>query len=252
MSLARERFRRGRVVPWTPYSIPLSLRPLYLSAADLASTPVSSWTGRQGGLALTATGSPAWSATGLAGAYPMVSGDGVGAYLGVESTTGLPTGTDPCVFLALADVGGVDGNKRLVSYGSTSSTTNRRLDVSSTEEPRVASGGVAVTGNVFSSARQPHVLVGILTATEAIIRVDGQEEGRLSGVIGTTGTTRLRLFTATTTSPTSFFAGGITELLICTTLTERQILQFEGYCAHAYPLAGINLPDSHPYKYSAP
>lgn len=240
-----KRLQRARAAAWTPYSIPLSLRPLYVSAADLSATPVSSWTGRQGGLTLTAAGSPAWSATGLAGAYPMVSGDGVSANF-TGATTGLPTGTDPCVFAFFGVPS--DGSGQIVSYGSTSNTY-RRLFVSNIIRV-VGNNALFASGNVNLTV--PCVTVGIVTPTAVIIRINGAESARTAGTLLSTGTTRLRLFSDTAGTAGNYLAAGITELLIGTTWTERQILQFEGYCAHTYPLAGIALPDSHPYKYSAP
>lgn len=247
-----KRLQRARVAAWTPYSIPLSLRPLYLSAADLAATPVSSWTGRQGGLVLTATGSPAWSAIGLAGAYPMVSGDGSAAYLTSASTTGLPTGTAPCVLAGLVQP--VSSAGYIVGYGGASSGDHRRLQIlSGGTGVRVSGGGTFLAdGAGVLAPGQPAVVVGIITSTELILRVQGVEVARAQGTLASTGTSRTRLFANTSTTPAALSAAGTTELLIGTTWTERQILQFEGYCAHTYPLAGIALPDSHPYKYSAP
>lgn len=252
----RQFFQRVRPrVPWTPGNIPLSLRPLYLSAADAGGLlvqsggVVTSWTGRQGGLAFTAAGSPAYSATGLAGAYPLVSGDGVSANLTAAATTGLPTGTATCVIAGLVNAGG-SVSARIVDYGGTSASTARRITAGA-DLAAVASGALAAVGAIDSTMR-PRVMVGIMTATEAILRVDGREISRVIGTLPSTGTTRARLFSNTAGTAGNFSAHGITELLIGTTWTDRQIEQFEGYCAHSYPLAGITLPDAHPYRSSAP
>ncbi len=241
MRTARKVFARARApTPWAPWNIPRSQRPLYLSAADeggllvQSGGVVSSWTGRHGGLAFTATGNPAYSATGLAGAYPAVSGDGVGAYLTAAATTGLPTGTASCVIAGLVNVQG-DVQGRIITYGGTSGSTARRLSVGG-GLAQVASGALFADDDIDSTLR-PRVLVGILTATTAILRIDGVEVERMTGTLPSTGTTRVRLFADTATTAANFLAGSITELLICTELTARQILNFEDYCIRTYPLA---------------
>ena len=255
--MGRLRLQSGPRTGWHPLDLQPALRPLYLSAADrgglLQETAgvVTSWTGRQGGLALTAAGSPAWSATGLAGAYPMVSGDGSSANF-TGATTGLPTGTNPCVF-AFFGVPGA-GTGQIVSYGATSNTYRRLFTSTNGDDGKI----IRVVGNnaFFATGEtplsEPCIVVGVVTTTGTLIRYNGVEVGNTAGTLLSTGTTRLRLFSNTAGTAGDYLAAGITELLICTTLTERQIEQFEGYCAHAYPLAGITLPDSHPYSRAAP
>jgi hypothetical protein len=262
MSLARERFRRGRAVSWTPWNIPRSILAGYWSAADHGTGLmtddgaglISAWADRTTGKTVTATTTarPTWSATGFCGAYPALVGDGTANTMAMANTTGLPTGSTPGALLVLGqNTNPAAVGRHAVSYGG-AANSHRRLAVLSTGAIVASDGTTAATSS--RSWSEPSIGVGYWSGTTEWVRANGLQSADATISSLNTSTTRTRFFSSNTSTAANFWAGPLVEIIILANPTIDLIQRIEGYWAWAYPLAGIvaQLPSEHPFKAGSP
>lgn len=196
---------------------------------------VSSWKDVVGGYdAVQAIGAskPLWSAIGFNG-RPCVIPDGIDDEMTLAPVpAGIPIGSSGCIMLALVDQTALpaDATARAVAaYGGSSNSVNRylaRIVVSGQNraQAQAGNGSVSVNANLLSadfSGR--HLAAAVITGADVIAQMDGVSSTPSVTVPGTTST-RLRLFSLTSTSPGAFWGSPTSALLITSpTLTAGQL-----------------------------
>lgn len=256
--MSRLRLLAGKRDPWSPWVVPRSLqgdwwraedRPVAALVTDDGAGLISSWAGCINRLALTASGTARgqYSATGFAGAYPAISGNGTTVVMNRESTAGLPTGTTPGF---IAFIGGpFTASDTIIQYGGGGTSVVRGIETASA--PLLRARAVNVVATSAATGLTAMIVLFIMEATRLRLRVNGVETV-VTNVLGSTTSIRARFFATTAASPTQFAAGPLAEAMIHPAWPDADYLRLEGYLARKYSLADIALPADHPYARSAP
>lgn len=236
----------------------------YALMTDDGAGLISSWKDRVTGLAVTATTTarPTWGSRTLGestagandGIAPGIRFDGVANFFVTTVLTALPTGSTPGELWAVCLPTTTGSASRVAGYGTSGASASRAIWKSGTDKAEVTDGTVGNQSAASVALGVGHIVGGNFSGTSMNGFLDGVAGTSNPSVISALNTpaTRLRIGADVGTTPSVFYPGVVSDVMILSgvlSTSDRQKL--EGYFAWQRGLASM-LPNSHPYKNQAP